>query len=81
MVDLILYLVLYFPGMAFLLYYGMDYAWSAWSRNERAMDTAWMPPLGPVRTAIPVSVFLLILQGISETLKCWYAVTRGRWPV
>ncbi len=80
-VDLVLYLVLYFPGMVFLLYYGIDYAWSAWSRGERAMDTAWMPQLGPVRTAIPLGVFFLILQGISETLKSWYAMTRGRWPV
>ena len=80
-VDLILYVVLYFPGMVCLLWYGTEYAWGAWSRGERAMDTAWMPLLGPVRTAIPVGVALLILQGISETLKSWYAATRGRWPV
>jgi TRAP-type mannitol/chloroaromatic compound transport system permease small subunit len=80
-VDLFLYVTLYFVGMGFLLWYGADYAWTAWSRGERAMDTAWMPQLGPVRTAIPLGAFLLILQGISESLKSWYAATRGRWPV
>lgn len=80
-VDLILYLTLYFTGMVCLLWYGTEYTYNAFSRGERAMDTAWMPLLGPVRLAIPVGVLLLILQGISESLKSWYAATRGRWPV
>jgi len=80
-VDLIMYLVFYFPGMLFLIYNSWDYMATAWMRGERAMDTAWMPLLGPVRTAIPVGVFFLIIQGISESLKSWYAMTRGRWPV
>jgi len=80
-IDLLMYIVLYFPGMCFLLYNSIDYAAGAWIKGERAMDTAWMPLLGPVRTAIPVGVFLLIIQGISESLKSWYAFTRGRWPV
>jgi len=50
-IDLILYITLYFFAMGFLFWYGADYAWTAWSRGERAMDTAWMPQLGPVRSA------------------------------
>ncbi len=80
-VDFFLYCILYFPGMAFLLYNGFEYAFGAFDKNERAMDTAFMPLLWPVRSAIPIGVFLLILQGVSETLKSWYAMTRGRWPV
>jgi len=60
-IDLIMYVLLYFPGMAFLFYNSVDYTYSAWANNERAMDTAWMPLLGPVRTAIPVGVFFLII--------------------
>lgn len=81
LVDLVLYIVLFMTGMIALFYYGAEYAWNAWSRGERAMDTAWMPLLGPVRSAIPIGVGLLILQGVSEILKCWYAATKGRWPV
>ena len=44
------------------------------------MDTAWMPHMGPIKTALPVGVALLIIQGVSETLKSYYAATRGRWP-
>ena len=36
------------------------------------MDTAWMAPVAPVRTAMPLALFLII-QGISELLKCIYA--------
>jgi len=80
-VDIILYTILFFPGMFYLFYYSMDYAFDAWSRNERGMDTAWMPAMGPIKTCIPVGVAFLILQGISEWLKCAYAAKRGRWPV
>ncbi len=80
-VDLFLYVTLYFVAMGFLFWYGAEYAWTAWSRGERAMDTAWMPQLGPIRSAIPIGAFLLIMQGVSESLKSWYAATRGRWPV
>ncbi len=80
-VDLLLYLLLYFPGMIMLFWYSSEFAFSAWERGEKAMDTAWMPHLGPIKTVIPVSVGLLIIQGVSEALKCWYAIRNGRWPV
>jgi len=80
-VDLFLYLILYFPGMIMLLWYSSEFAFSAWERGEKAMDTAWMPHLGPIKTVIPISVALLVAQGVSEVLKCWYAVRNGRWPV
>ena len=79
-VDLTLYIMLYFPGMLFFLYISTEFAYEAWSRGERAGDTAWMPYVGPVRTSLPVGILLLVLQGVSEALKSYYAMTRGRWP-
>jgi len=80
MFDFVLYLLLYFPGLLFFFYVSSDFTWEAWSRGERASDTAWMPYVGPVRTALPLGILLLLIQGVSELLKCWYAITRGRWP-
>ena len=80
-VDLLLYLLLFFPGMIMLLYHSSEFAFTAWQRSEKAMDTAWMPHLGPIKSVLPISVALLVLQGVSEVLKCWYAVRKGRWPV
>jgi len=58
-----------------------EWAWRAVDRGERGMDTAWMPLLGPIKSVLPIGILLLLLQGIAETLKSYYAATRGRWPI
>ena len=79
-VDLFLYLFFYFPGLTIFLWMATDFAYLSWVRGERGMDTAWMPIMGPIKTCLPLGVFFLIIQGISETLKSYYAFTKGRWP-
>ena len=78
--DLLLYLLFFFPGMGFFLWVSADYWWASVVRWERTMDTAWMAPLAPARTAMPLGALFLILQGISEVLKCEYAIKTNRWP-
>lgn len=78
--DLFLYVLFYFPSMVIFLWVASDYAWTAVIRWERGMDTAWMPYLGPVRSCIPIGVAFLVIQGVSELLKCVYAARTGRWP-
>lgn len=78
--DLLLYVVFYFPALLLFLWVSSDYAWIAVSRGERGMDTAWMPYLGPIRSCIPIGVAFLLIQGVSELLKCFYAARTGRWP-
>lgn len=79
-VDAALYLVFFFPSMILLLWVSFDWAWTSLIRGERGMDTAFAPLLGPVRSALPIGVLLLIIQGISELLKSIYAARTGRWP-
>lgn len=81
MVDTVLYLVFYFPGIALFMWTSIDYAWVAIDRGERGMDTAWMPYTGPIKSVLPISALLLLIQGVSETLKSFYAARMGRWPV
>ena len=80
MVDGVLYTLLYFPGLAVFLFMSTDFAYLSWMRGERGMDTAWMPYMGPIKTALPVGVVLLLIQGVSELLKSFYAATHNRWP-
>lgn len=80
MVDAALYVLLYFPAIIFFGWVSYDYAAVAWIRGERSMDTAWMAPLAPVRTAMPVGAALLLVQGVSELLKSVYAARTNRWP-
>ncbi len=79
-IDLVLYLIFYFPGLGVLLWASTDFAYTSLVRGERGMDTAWMLLLGPVKAALPAGVALLLVQGVSEILKCCYAISRGRWP-
>ena len=79
-VDAALYVIFFFPTMILLLWVSFDWAWTSLIRGERGMDTAFAPLLGPVRSALPIGVFLLILQGVSELLKSIYAARTGPWP-
>ncbi len=81
LVDGTLYILFFFPAMIFFFLVSFDYASVAWIRWELSMDTAWMAPVAPVRTAMPLGAALLIIQGISEFLKCIYAIKNNRWPV
>ena len=49
-------------------------------RIQRAMDTTWMPIMWPLKSCMPIGAFLLLVQGFSEILKCYYAFVKGRWP-
>ncbi len=80
LIDAVLYIVLYFPGLLVFLYMASDYASLAWIRGEKGMDTAWMPHMGPIKTALPLGVLFLLIQGFSELLKSIYAAQKGRWP-
>ena len=80
LIDATLYVVFYFPGLLVFLWMATDFAYLAWYRGERGMDTAWMPYMAPIKTVLPTGIVLLLIQGVSELLKSVYAVMRGRWP-
>ena len=79
-VDLILYIILFMPAMLLLLKAGYDFALKSIVTGERAGDSTWAPQVWPVKLSFAVGIALLVLQGVSEILKSWYAATRGRWP-
>ena len=79
-VDLTLYVFLFMPGMIFLMYAGYEFALKSFLQNESAGDSTWAPIVWPVKIALTLGVGFLVLQGLSEILKSWYAATRGKWP-
>ena len=68
-IDSIAYLACFFPGMALFLVAGLEATWSSYAIGERSADTAWFPPLWPLKALVPASAALLLLQGVSELLK------------
>jgi TRAP-type mannitol/chloroaromatic compound transport system permease large subunit/TRAP-type mannitol/chloroaromatic compound transport system permease small subunit len=77
-VDGSLYLLFYFPAMLFFFWVSAEYTVKAWVTWERSMDTALMAPLAPARSAMPIGVFLLLLQGIAEFLRACHQLGKGQ---
>ena len=66
--SLICYACMYFPFIAVFTYFGFAYSYNSWSMLENSWSS-WGPPLYPIKTVIPVTAVLLLLQGISEVIK------------
>ena len=49
-------------------------------RNERGMDTTWMPYMWPIKSCLWIGIVFLLIQGISELFKSYYAAVKGKWP-
>jgi len=79
LVDTIMYLLFYFPGIIFFLVAGWDYAAHSWVTGEHTSLSPWRPIIYPFKAVIPVTAFLLLVQGVSELLKSVYAWKRGVW--
>ncbi len=79
-VDFWLYLLFYFPGLLVFLYMTIGFVQESIMRGEKGMDTTWMPYMWPIKTCLLIGIIFLLIQGISELLKSYYAATKGRWP-
>ena len=76
-IDLVSYLVFFYPTLITLTVISVDDAWYPFKIQEASEQTAWRPLMWPFRSAIPIAAVLLMIQGISESLKCWYQIRFG----
>jgi TRAP-type mannitol/chloroaromatic compound transport system permease small subunit len=72
--DAVSYILFFFPGMLVILWAGIVEAWQAWQIGERA--GGW--PVYPFKAVIPLTALLLVLQGLSELVKCARTIRQGR---
>ena len=79
-IDFWLYIIFYFPGLLVFLYMTFGYVGESIQRGERGMDTTWMPYMWPIKSCLWVGIIFLLIQGVSELLKSYYAATKGKWP-
>lgn len=79
LIDAIAYLVFFFPAFSVFLWFGWGYFVDAWRLDERAISP-WNPPIYPLRAVLPLAAALLLIQGVSETLKSLYALAHGERP-
>jgi TRAP-type mannitol/chloroaromatic compound transport system permease small subunit len=67
--DLAGTLFLLLPFCTFLVYISLDYVGSAWSIREGSKDAGGLPGVFLLKTLIPISGVLLVLQGIAIVVR------------
>jgi TRAP-type mannitol/chloroaromatic compound transport system permease small subunit len=76
-IDSVAYLVFFFPSIfVFLLVSGAE-GWYAYEINETSEQTPWRPILWPFKMVVPLACLLLLIQGVSETIKSVWAARTG----
>jgi TRAP-type mannitol/chloroaromatic compound transport system permease small subunit len=79
-VDLILYMIFFFPGVLALTFYGYDYAALAWKIKETSWSSPAQIQIYMVKALIPAAGVTLIIQGISEVFRSIICIKTGHWP-
>ena len=79
-IDLVLYMIFFFPGVLALVFYGYDYAAQAWKIKETSWNSPAQINIYMAKTFIPLSGLSLTIQGISEVFRCIICIQTGHWP-
>jgi len=78
-VELVLYIVFFFPGVTALVISGWGYGWDSMRIHEVSVNSPAGVPIWPLKMMIPIGATLLTLQGIAEALRCVQCLRTGRW--
>jgi TRAP-type mannitol/chloroaromatic compound transport system permease small subunit len=76
-IDSSAYLIFFFPSLIVFLIVSWDEGLYAFRIGETSEQTPWRPILWPFKMVVPLACLLLIVQGISETIKSLHAATTG----
>ncbi len=88
-IELVLYFIFFFPGVLALVYAGIVYANESWHylpygptgpMGEISINSPVGVPVFPLKTILPIASFILLLQGIAETIRCIQCIRDGQWP-
>lgn len=79
-VDIICYVIFFYPLVFIFVVTGWTYFWQAFTTNEKFVSSPWMPITWPFKLVIPLTGLLLAIQGVAEILKCISAIAEDAWP-
>ena len=79
-IDLVLYILFFLPAIAALMYSGWNYAQMSVRFREVSIFSPAGVPVFPLKALIPVTGFLLFLQGFAEIVRCMLCIRTGAWP-
>lgn len=79
-IDLVLYILFYFPAVLALMYSGWGFAQMSVRFQEVSIFSPAGIPVFPLKALIPVTGVLLLIQGVAEVIRCILCIRKGRWP-
>ena len=82
-IDLVLYIIFFFPGVTALIFAGWKYAANSWSYNNGLGEVSVNSPAGvPIyqfKTVIVAAGILLFIQGMAQVCRCILAMRTNEW--
>jgi len=79
-VELVLYLLFFFPGIVAMIFSGWVYGNESMRIFEKSINSPVGIPIWQIKMLIPVGATLIGLQGIAECLRCVMCLKDGHWP-
>ena len=76
--DLVLYLLFFMPGVSALIWSGWTYFGDSLRIHEQTFNATPLP-VYPFKFVIPMAGALVLMQGLSEMLRCLACLRTGQW--
>ncbi|MDI3337864.1 TRAP transporter small permease subunit [Defluviimonas aestuarii] len=78
-VDLVLYLIFFFPGVLALIFTGWKYASRSWGYGEVSINSPAGVPIFQFKTVMVAAGILLFIQGIAQVFRCVHCIRTNEW--
>jgi TRAP-type mannitol/chloroaromatic compound transport system permease small subunit len=79
-IELVLFIIFFYPGILALMYSGWGYAMDSVRIREVSVNSPIGVPIWQLKLIIPAAATLLAIQGIAEMLRCIICIRTGEWP-
>ena len=79
-VELVLYVLFFFPGVLALVIAGWHYGYDSMRIFESSVNSPAGVPIWPLKMLIPFGAGLLALQGFADVLRCIICMQNNEWP-
>mgnify|MGYP001434628240 FL=1 len=79
LVDIILYILFFFPGMMALFWFGYEIASDSWRYKEVSWNSPARIQIYFFKSLIPLAGGLFIVQGVAECMRCYLAMKNNEW--
>lgn len=74
--DVLTHSIFFFPFCVIMFYQGVVFAHTSWMQHETSGSAA-MPVVPEIKTVIPITFALLLIQGLANFIRSIYLVVRG----